>query len=55
MDYWTIIESAAEWVFSDVSRALWIAGAIAVIGAINGVRLSLGRCSFTAHCGRKVL
>ncbi len=44
MDYQTLISEATNWIFSDVSRALWIAGTIAVIGAANGIRLSLNRC-----------
>lgn len=44
MDYQTLLNDVIGWVFSDVSRSLWIVATIAVIGAINGIRLSLNRC-----------
>jgi len=44
MDYQTLLNDAANWVFSDVTRSIWIVAGIAVIGAINGIRLSLNRC-----------
>lgn len=47
MDYQTLLNDACNWVFSDITRSMWIVGAVAVIGAINGVRISLKHCSHT--------
>ena len=55
MDYQTLLNDAMNWIFSDVTRTLCIVAGIAVIGAINGIRHSLGRCSYTRHAGRRVL
>lgn len=55
MDYQTLINEVSGWLFSDVTNVLYVIGAIAVVGAINGIRLSLNHCKFTGHCGRRVL
>lgn len=45
MNIETIISEGMNWLFSDVTRSLWIVASIAVIGAINGIRISLNRCT----------
>lgn len=45
MNYQTILENAMEWFFSDPIHIGFVIGAIVVIGAANGIRLSLGRCT----------
>lgn len=54
MNYQALISEAMEWMFSDITNALTVVGIIAVIGALNGVRNSLGRCSFIGHGCRRV-
>lgn len=44
MDYQTLLNDTMNWIFSDVTRSMWIVGAIAVIGALNGIRCSLNHC-----------
>lgn len=62
MNYQTLLNyatdmasDACEWLFSDPANLVCVVAALAITGAINGVRLSLGRCSHTGHCGRRVL
>lgn len=43
MNYETLLSDAMNWLFSDITRCLWIVGGIAIIGAINGIRISIGR------------
>lgn len=51
MNYRTLINDTMNWLFSDVTHIMYVIGAIVVIGAINGIRLSLGRCK-GRHNGR---
>lgn len=44
MDYQTFLNDAASWMFSDITHVLYVVAGIAVVGAINGIRLSLNRC-----------
>ena len=45
MDYQTILADATNWMFSDITNAMYVIGAIVVIGAVNGIRISLKHCS----------
>lgn len=55
MDYRTLASDAVNWVASDVTHVIGIVVVIAVIGVFNGIRNSLNHCSYTGHCGRRVL
>lgn len=44
MNYQTFLTDAMEWMFSDLTRSIWIMGGIAVIGAALGVKHSLNYC-----------
>lgn len=44
MNYQTLLDNTMHWLFSDPMHAVCVVAGIAVLGAINGVRLSLKRC-----------
>ena len=55
MDYQTLLDNAASWLFSDLGNGIWIIATIAAIGAARGIGRSLGSCKHTQHVGRRVL
>jgi hypothetical protein len=44
MNYQTLLNDVSGWLFSDVTHIVYIVAAIAIVGAINGVRLSFNHC-----------
>ncbi len=54
MNYQTLVNHASDF-FSVPENILYIIGAIAVIGAIGGIRRSLGRAGYSRHIGRRCL
>lgn len=55
MNYQTFLNQASDWLFSDPTHWAYVIGAFALVGAINGVRLSMRHCRFTGRRGMKVL
>ena len=55
MNYQTLFNDAIGWLFSDITRCMWIIGGLAIIGAINGVRISLNHCKHTGRGRMHVL
>jgi len=55
MDYQTLLNDAASWIFSDPKNIAYVIGAVVVIGAIKGIGRSLRWCGHTRHIGRRVL
>jgi hypothetical protein len=44
-----MIQSVADWAFADPSGVALAVGALALLGALNGIRLSLSRCGRAAR------